>query len=201
MISTLYKVSPLQSPSLLPHRTPTPPSTTPTNVSIKSQFPWHAAHLITLGTRNAIFEAVLGQIRVLISILRRTTSYTILGCPSNTQTSHWSATYGATGLTQALLQDLLLAGLNASGFSESQRWHLVGAAEWVGEKIRVSPLARWWPFEVLGRKVEVEEDVVEVSLIIFFVAVHGALELRLSMHDSGMYLLSRDPDYTNFVGG
>ena len=78
---------------------------------------------------------------------------------------------------------------------------MVGAAKWAGEKIRVSPLARWWPFEVLGRKVEVEEDVVEVSLIIFFVAVHGALELRLSMHDSGMYLLSRDPDYTNFVGG
>ncbi len=110
---------------------------------------------------------MLGQIHVLVSILRRTTSYSILGYPSNAQTSHWSATYGATGLTHALLQDLLLAGLNASGFSESQRWDLVQAAEWAGEKIRISPLARWWPFEVLGRKMGVEEDVVEVSLALF----------------------------------
>jgi len=140
---------------------------------------------------------VLGQIRVLVSILRRTTSYTILGYPSATQTSHWSATYGATGLNHALLQDLLLAGLNASGFSESQRWDLVGAAKWAGEKIRVSPLARWWPFEVLGRKMGVEEDVVEVSLTSCFKGLGGFA----SMHDPGMHLLSRDLNTAAFVGG
>jgi hypothetical protein len=192
MMSTLYKVSPLHSLSLLPHCTPKPPSTTSTNTLFNSQFPWHAPHLTTLGTRNALFEAVLGQIRVLVSILRRTTSYTILGYPSATQTSHWSATYGATGLNHALLQDLLLAGLNASGFSESQRWDLVGAAEWAGEKIKVSPLARWWPFEVLGRKLGVEEDVLEVSLAPSFLLFTG-IPYFASMHHPSLHLLSKDP--------
>lgn len=137
---------------------------------------------------------MLGQIHVLVSILRRTTSYSILGYPSNAQTSHWSATYGATGLTHALLQDLLLAGLNASGFSESQRWDLVQAAEWAGEKIHISPIARWWPFEVLGRKMWAEEDVVEVSLapslLLFMEHSNSA-----SMHDFSLYRLSRDGNY------
>jgi len=192
MISTLYKVSPLHSLSLRPHCTPKPPSAPSTNTSFNPQFPWHAPHLTTLGTRDALFEAVLGQIRVLVSILRRTASYTILGYPSTTQTSHWSATYGATGLNHALLQDLLLAGLNASGFSESQRWDLVGAAEWAGEKIRVSPLARWWPFEVLGRKLGVEEDVLEVSLTPSFLLFTG-IPYFASMHHPSLHLLSKDP--------
>lgn len=174
-----------------------PPSTTSTNTSFYSQFPWHAPHLTTLTTRNALFEAVLGQIRVLVSILRRTTSYTILGYPSNAQTSYWSATYGATGLTHALLQDLLLAGLNASGFSESQRWDLVGAAEWAGEKIRVSPLARWWPFEVLGRKMGVEEDVLEVSLALSSPPM-TCLWAFAFMQDSCLHPLSKDPDSISF---
>ena len=29
--------------------------------------------------------------------------------------------------------------------------------------MRVSPLAKWWPFEVVGRKKGVDEDVVQVS--------------------------------------
>lgn len=103
------------------------------------------------------------QIRVLVGILRRTDSYSILGYPANTQTSHWSAIYGSTGLTHGLLEDLLLAGLNAPGFSEHQRWELVLAAEWSGEKFQLSPLTRWWPFEVLGRKMGIEEDVIEVK--------------------------------------
>lgn len=76
----------------------------------------------------------------------------------------WSATYGNTGLTHALLEELLLAGLNAAGFSERQRWELVTLAEWAGDKVRISPLSRVWPFECVGRKAGVEEDVVEVSL-------------------------------------
>lgn len=29
--------------------------------------------------------------------------------------------------------------------------------------MRVSPLAKWWPFEALGRRKGVDEDVAEVS--------------------------------------
>ena len=63
-----------------------------------------------------------------------------------------------------LLEELLLAGLNAPGFSERQRWELVTLADWAGDKIQMSPLCRIWPFEVLGRRAGVAEDVVEVSL-------------------------------------
>ncbi|KAL8815488.1 MAG: hypothetical protein Q9191_008462, partial [Dirinaria sp. TL-2023a] len=114
------------------------------------RLPWHAVHLITLQTRDAVFTACRDQIRILVTILKKTTT-----------NASWSATTGPTGLTPSLLEDLLLAGLNAPGFSERQRWELVSAAEGAGEKVRISPLARWWPFEVLGRRQGKKEDVVE----------------------------------------
>ena len=66
-------------------------------------------------------------------------------------------------ISESLVTELLLAGLNAPGFSEQQRWQLCEAAERVSDKIRLSPLASVWPFEVLGRKAGADEDVVEVS--------------------------------------
>ena len=69
-------------------------------------------------------------------------------------------------LTEALLKDLLMAGLNASGFSEKQRWELYEASEYARHHFRVSPMLKYWPFEVLGRKKTVEEDVVEVRALL-----------------------------------
>ena len=66
-------------------------------------------------------------------------------------------------LNTGLLKDLLSAALNAPGFSERQRWELHRTADLVKAQFSISPLAQSWPFEVLGRKRGVEEDVVEVK--------------------------------------
>ena len=65
-------------------------------------------------------------------------------------------------LSESLLTELLYAGLNAPAFSEIQRLELRQAAGTVGDKIRMSPLVPYWPFEVLCRKAGVEEDYIEV---------------------------------------
>lgn len=82
---------------------------------------------------------------------------------SNGRPPTWSATQGHTGLTPQLLEDLLYAGLNCKGFSERQKFELVRDAE-MQDQVRISPLGKWWPFEVLQRGVGISEDVVEVSL-------------------------------------
>ena len=130
------------------------------------QFPWHASQLITLQTRNSLFLALRDQLRVLVSILKKSTSsgYSSAG-------PHSIAGYGHPALTHSLLDDLLLAGLNAPGISEKQKWELVITAEWAGMKVRISPLAGWWPFEVVGRRQGFEEEVVEVSQLIAFLLV------------------------------
>ena len=75
-----------------------------------------------------------------------------------------SASFGGTPLlTEQLLKDLLMAGLNASGFSEKQRWSLFQMSEYARHHFRMSPLLQYWPWEVLCRKTHMEEDIVEVS--------------------------------------
>ena len=101
--------------------------------------------LYTLADRDLLVWATEQQIKALLCQLKRG---------------------GAPGLTVELLTELVYAGLNAPGFSEPQKARLVAAAERVGMGIRLSPLAAFWPFEVLGRKEGVEEDVVEVSISI-----------------------------------
>ena len=66
-----------------------------------------------------------------------------------------------------LLRDLLSAALNARGFSEKQRWELHQTAELVNRGFLISPLAAYWPFQALGRKRGIEEDVVEVGTVFF----------------------------------
>ena len=58
--------------------------------------------------------------------------------------------------------ELLSAGLNAAGFSERQRWELYEMCDFMGQRFNVSSLLQHWPFEVLGRKMKVDEDVIEV---------------------------------------
>lgn len=97
----------------------------------------------TIAARNQIFAATRDQLKHLRTSLRR-------GVHPN--------------LALNLVLELMTAGLNASGFSERQRWELIQAADYTGPEIRLSPLAEWWPWEALGRKPNVPEDLVEVSI-------------------------------------
>lgn len=121
-----------------------PPPGSSTNF-IHPQFPWHAVQHYTLTTRNQIFAATRDQIKILVNNLKRG---------------------GGLNITQALLTELMIAGLNSPGFSESQRWELVQVSEYVGGEVKLSPLMKWWPWEALGRKAGSEEDVVQVWLFL-----------------------------------
>lgn len=91
---------------------------------------------------------------------------------------------GGLNINQALLTELMIAGLNTPGFSESQRWELVQVSEYVGRQVKLSPLMKWWPWEALGRKAGSEEDVVEVCSI-YFVRFRTVLS---SLLEVGPYL-------------
>lgn len=125
---------------------PSPPPGSATNF-IHPQFPWHAVQHYTLTTRNQIFAATRDQVKILVNNLKRG---------------------GGLNINQALLTELMIAGLNSSGFSESQRWELVQVSEYVGGEVKLSSLMKWWPWEALGRKAGSEEDVVQVWLFSFF---------------------------------
>ena len=90
--------------------------------------------------------------------------------------SDWSGHNGWPVLTEALLHDLLMAALNAPAFSEKQRWELFEISGYARSRFRVSPLLQYWPFEVLGRKANVEEDVVEVMSCLI---MHAMLAFHL----------------------
>lgn len=70
---------------------------------------------------------------------------------------------GVPNLDYNLLLEVMITGLNAPGFGEKQRWELIQAAEYLGQEIRISPLAQWWPWQVLGRRAGIDEDVVKVN--------------------------------------
>lgn len=71
---------------------------------------------------------------------------------------------GLPNVDYNLLLEYMITGLNATGFSERQRWELVQAAEYSGQDVRISPLAQWWPWEALRRRAGTEEDVVKVRI-------------------------------------
>lgn len=110
-----------------------------------AKFPWFAVDLYTIRSRDEIFKQTLSLIRLLLNQLRR---------GPDTWIPH---------LHESLLIDLLYAGLNVPAFGEYQRLQLREAAGDVGDKIRMSPLVPYWPFEVLCRKAGFEEDYVTVS--------------------------------------
>ena len=87
--------------------------------------------------------------------------------------------------TEALLHDLLMAALNAPAFSEKQRWELFEISGYARSRFRVSPLLQYWPFEVLGRKANVEEDVVEVMSCLI---MHAMLAFHLLLTFYGVLL-------------
>lgn len=109
------------------------------------KFPWFAVDRYTIRARDEMFRQTLNLITILMNQLRRGHEAWI------------------PHLSESLLTELLFAGLNAPAFSEYQRLQLCQAANAVGDKIRMSPLVPYWPFEVLGRKAGVEEDYVKVN--------------------------------------
>ena len=107
------------------------------------QFPWFAVEHYTIHTRDQLFHSTCIMILCLLSTFNTTG-----------QTSQ---------LNEALLKDLLYAGLNAAGFSEKQKCHLVIMADFYGNDVRMSQQCRTWPFFSIGRKVNWDEDVMRVS--------------------------------------
>ena len=136
-------------------------------ISLLAKFPWSAVAHYTMATRTHIFQTTRQMLHILTINVHK---------PYN---GDWSGHTGWPLLTEALLHDLLMAAVNAPGFSEKQRWELFEISGYASSRFRVSPLLQYWPFEVLGRKPNVEEDVVEVMphllLMHAMLALHALL--------------------------
>lgn len=141
-------------------------------ISLLAKFPWYATEHYTLATRNQIFAATRSMLHILSINLTKSNISSTTGLDDHSSaSSHGSPVKrgsskfrGSPHITEELLKDLLSAALNAGGFSERQRWELFGATDYARHHFRISPLSQWWPFEVLGRKPHMDEDVVEVSM-------------------------------------
>lgn len=162
-------------------------------ISLLVKFPWYSVENYTLRQRNLVFNAARQMLHILSINIRKqsgrdnhsrggsTLSYTTTLSQGSSDRNLGIDRYGnsatvcggdtniipgsnsAETLTEDLLKDLLSAGLNAAGFSENQRWQLYEACEYAKHHFMVSPILQYWPFEVLGRKVRIEEDVLDVS--------------------------------------
>jgi hypothetical protein len=133
-------------------------------ISLVAKFPWSSVDNYTLATRTQIFQATRQMLHILSINIRKSyiapvTAFSSLSMHGGGQPSHG----GMPLLTEQLLKDLLMAGLNAPGFSEKQRWELFEMTDYAKRQFRVSPLLQHWPFEALGRKPHMEDDVIEVS--------------------------------------
>ena len=155
-------------------------------ISLLAKFPWQDTTHYTMAIRNKIFEAVQKMLAVLCREIRRNHSadkiqqpnpypsgmigtglpypvnYTLPRQPPPPPPPTFSRNQ-TKSLTPALLTELLRTALNAPGFSELQRWelyHCVGADLNIRQNFNISPLGQHWPFEALGRKRAMEEDVV-----------------------------------------
>ncbi|KAL8670198.1 MAG: hypothetical protein Q9168_005254 [Polycauliona sp. 1 TL-2023] len=107
------------------------------------RFPWFCVDRYTIKTRDELFRSTLSLINILMNELNKANEMY------------------RPNISETLLTELLYAALNVPAFSEQQRWQLRKAASATGAKVRLSPLAEVWPFEVLGRKVGIDEDVVQ----------------------------------------
>ena len=158
-------------------------------ISLLTKFPWQATSCYSMATRNKIFDAALKMLYVLNGELRRSpislnnsmeTSPVNMqgpfsGYPTPSASGYTTPAGGgfhsilprpggaSKPLNPALLKELLSAALNASGFSEMQRSELNAVVDPAHRVFLISPLTKWWPFQALGRRRGIEEDVVEVS--------------------------------------
>ena len=145
-------------------------------ISLLAKFPWYSVEHYTLAHRTQIFHAVREMMNILSSKIRKgymhqsraETVTDLYGSPVLFRHGGNRRSIGSEDeaplLNQQLIQDLLSAGLNAAGFSEKQRWELYEMCDYARYHFNVSPYLQYWPFEVLGRKPRMEEDVIEVSV-------------------------------------
>lgn len=141
-------------------------------ISLLAKFPWYATGHFTLATRNQVFAATRSMLHILSINLRKGYNSSAGGFDDYSSASSFGSPIQRNGsryraspqITEDLLKDLLSAALNAGGFSEKQRWEISEATDYARHHFRISPLSQWWPFEVLGRKPHMDEDVVEVSV-------------------------------------
>ena len=144
-------------------------------ISLLAKFPWSSVGNYTLAHRTQIFHAVREMMSILSSKIRKgymhqSRADTVTDLYGSPVMFRHGANRGSIGsddeapiLNQQLIQDLLSAGLNAAGFSEKQRWELYEMCDYARHHFNVSPYLQYWPFEALGRKPRIEEDVIEVS--------------------------------------
>lgn len=141
-------------------------------ISLLAKFPWYATECYTLATRNQIFAATRSMLHILSISVGKSYKSSAGGFDENSCASSHGSPIKRSGsrsrsspnITEDLLKDLLSAALNAAGFSERQRWELSEVSDFARHHFRISPLSQRWPFEVLGRKPYMDEDVVEVSV-------------------------------------
>lgn len=141
-------------------------------ISLLAKFPWYATEHYTLTTRNQIFSATRSMLHILSINISKNYKSSVGGFDEPSSASPYGSpvqrgghrSRGSPNITEDLLKDLLSAALNAAGFSERQRWELSEATDLARHEFRISPLNQWWPFEVLGRKPHMDEDVVEVRM-------------------------------------
>ena len=141
-------------------------------ISLLAKFPWYATEHYTLATRNQIFAATRSMLHILSINLSKGYRSSAGGFDEHSSASSYGSPVrrsgsrfrGCPNITEDLLTDLLSAALNAAGFSEKQRWELSEATDYARHQFRISPSSQWWPFEVLGRKPHMDEDVVEVGI-------------------------------------
>ena len=116
------------------------------------QYPWWSVENYTLGERDRIHHTTIALIKAL-------QSHRFRHNPTNPQQ-----------LTPQLYQELVFAGLNCPGFSESQKCAILkvaynpfdgasGRETWWG----MSNFAPKWVFQTIGRKEGVGEDMLHVS--------------------------------------
>ncbi|KAI9843013.1 MAG: hypothetical protein M1837_006644 [Sclerophora amabilis] len=119
------------------------------------QFPWWVANRITLATRDQLLWATERLVRVLTGKVDK----------------------GDPVLSRQLLRELALTALKAPGFTDDQKVRIVQAAGPVGGEFTLSSFAVSWPFLALGRKSEVEEDVLELYASILREATAKSIEV------------------------
>ena len=182
-------------------------------ISLLAKYPWQAVDNYTIAQRNKIFHALRQLIRILTNNIHkeyqqgRVDAIFNFGSPVKVGNSGrirggagglgtGVVNYGSSGavslLNERLLHNLLSAGLNARGFSEKQRWELYDMCQYGRHQFIVSPLLQYWPFEVLGRKTHVEEDVLEVCTLSFLHFPH--LSAWSSLHSTNHPPLSSTPN-------
>lgn len=116
-------------------------------ITLLCKFPWWATEMYTVSTRNAMFDTVLEEMKVLTQHLIRTGGR------------------GTIDLTPQLTEELLFDALHCPSFTEPQRAELYEASQGlVGMPSWVGPQAKACPFLGLQRRTDVSEQMTQVFM-------------------------------------